>query len=213
MPTRISKDEWITAQRRLGVVADGLPGVRTYTALILTVANRPARPLDAALGAAMAKHIAAYGIDTRAQLPAFLGQVCHESGGFVYLREIWGPTPAQAKYEGNSALGNTHPGDGKLYLGRGLVQVTGRKNYVALGKRTGLPFEANPSLLEQPEYAVLSACDWWVSNGCAKLAEAGDLRGLSRLVNRGSAAAKKPALGEDERIQFTHTAQHALGFV
>jgi hypothetical protein len=53
-------------------------------------------------------------------------------------REIWGPTPAQSRYEGSKALGNTLPGDGKKFMGRGYVQITGRHNYdtasVAVGK-------------------------------------------------------------------------------
>src|SRR5690606_17393021 len=65
------------------------------------------------------------------RLAAFLAQVGHESGGFVYAREIWGPTEAQKRYEGRKDLGNTQPGDGSRFRGRGLIQITGRANYTA----------------------------------------------------------------------------------
>lgn len=103
-------------------------------------------PLDRAqvwahpLNAAMQR----YGIDTKARQAAFLAQIGHESGRLRYVRELWGPTPAQRRYEGRKDLGNTQPGDGKRFMGRGLIQVTGRANYTTCGQALGLP------LLEQP---------------------------------------------------------------
>ena len=72
------------------------------------------------------------------RVAAFIAQIGHESGQLVYAREIWGPTPAQAKYEGRKDLGNTVPGDGFKYRGRGLIQITGRANYAACGEPLGL---------------------------------------------------------------------------
>ncbi len=72
-------------------------------------------------------------INTPARAAAFLAQVGHESGQLRYLREIWGPTPAQVRYEGRADLGNAQPGDGKRFMGRGLIQITGRKNYADCG--------------------------------------------------------------------------------
>ena len=68
-------------------------------------------------------------------LAQFLAQVMHESGGLRYVREIWGPTKAQARYEGRKDLGNTQPGDGKRFMGRDVIQVTGRANHRALTER------------------------------------------------------------------------------
>ena len=61
-----------------------------------------------------------YDITGPVRVAAFLAQVGHESGGFKYTREIWGPTAAQKRYEGRKDLGNTQPGDGSKYRGRGL---------------------------------------------------------------------------------------------
>jgi len=68
-----------------------------------------------------------YDISTPKRIAAFLAQIAHESGMFRYSREIWGPTPAQIRYEGRRNLGNTQSGDGKRYMGRSLVgQITQR---------------------------------------------------------------------------------------
>lgn len=133
-----------------------------------------------------------FGINTPARLAAFLAQIGHESGRLVYVREIWGPTPAQQRYEGRADLGNTQPGDGKRYMGRGLIQTTGRANYAAT--RDGLAafvpsvpdFEAMPALLERPDMAALSAAWYWHSRKLNALADAGDFVAITRRINGGT---------------------------
>lgn len=83
-----------------------------------------------------------------------LGTAWHETGAFKYMREIWGPTPAQKRYEGRADLGNVVKGDGKKFMGRGFVQITGRRNYTDWGKRLGLDLLKEPQLAEQPEIAA-----------------------------------------------------------
>lgn len=105
------------------------------------------------------------GILTVKQRAMFVAQVWHESGGFRYTREIWGPTTAQQGYEGRADLGNTQPGDGKRFMGRGLIQITGRANYAACGRALNVDLLAMPQLLETPSYAVASAGWYWRLKG------------------------------------------------
>lgn len=91
----------------------------------------------------------------------FIAQVGHESGRLVYVKEVWTNSPAQQSYEGATRLGNTEPGDGKLFMGRGPMQITGRKNYAALGDALGVDFLTQPQLLERIDYGALSAGWFW----------------------------------------------------
>lgn len=188
-------------QHALGVAADGIFGPASmaalaeaiqnhnptiYAALIAYVAGKPASPSLTPLGIAMAQHLPAYGIiDTPARLANFLGQACHETGGFRFLREIWGPTKAQRGYEGRADLGNTHPGDGEKFKGRGIFQTTGRANYETTGKALGLDLVGNPVLLETPDIAVLSACHYWDSRKLSVLADAHREDEITRKINGG----------------------------
>lgn len=112
-----------------------------------------------------------YGITTVHRTAAFMANVMKESQGFLFAREIWGPTPAQKRYEGRHDLGNTQPGDGFKFRGRGFIQTTGRANYRKVGRELGVDLEAQPELLEQPKYAALSAAFFWQSNRLNQLAD------------------------------------------
>ncbi|CBJ38353.1 putative chitinase [Ralstonia solanacearum CMR15] len=125
-------------------------------------------------------------INTPTRIAAFLAQVGHESSQLRLLLELWGPTPAQQRYEGREDLGNTQPGDGKRYLGRGLIQVTGRANYRACGAALGLDLEAQPELLERPANAAASAAWFWLKNNLNRFSDKGNFVGLTRAVNGGT---------------------------
>lgn len=126
-----------------------------------------------------------YQINTRLRQAAFLAQIGHESGGLKYVREIWGPTIAQQRYEGRKDLGNTQPGDGRRFLGRGLIQLTGRANYARMSAVLGLDFVSTPEALESPLYASLSAGEFWSSRKLNALADVGDMRLITRRINGG----------------------------
>ena len=148
---------------------------------ILPNAGRQAGVFVPVLNAAMAK----YGIVTRLRIAAFIAQVGHESGQLRYVREIWGPTPQQAGYEGRADLGNSMPGDGYKYRGRGLIQITGRANHVACGEALGLDLVNQPSLLERPQYAAMSAAWFWSTRGLNTLADQGQFAKITRRINGG----------------------------
>jgi len=132
-----------------------------------------------------------YQIDSPKRLAAFLAQIGHESGALRYTQELWGPTSAQARYEGRRDLGNTEPGDGKRFMGRGLIQTTGRGNYRALTQRlrarfgSAPDFEQHPEKLEEPGWAAISAADYWDWRSLNALADAGDFERITRRINGG----------------------------
>jgi len=116
----------------------------------------------------MNKICPSYDIDTPPEYSHFLAQACHESDHFKVLREY-----ASGKaYEGRADLGNKQLGDGVKYKGRGIFQTTGRTNYLQLGITKGARdlFINTPTLLEQPEYAVWSACEFWKTRGLNDIA-------------------------------------------
>jgi putative chitinase len=155
---------------------------------ILPNAGRNAGVFVPVLNAAMGK----YGIVTRPRIAAFIAQVGHESGQLRYVREIWGPTAQQAGYEGRADLGNKVPGDGFKYRGRGLIQITGRANYAACGEALGLDLVNQPTLLEQPQYAAMSAAWFWSTRGLNTLADQGQFAKITRRINGG-------LTGQDDR--------------
>ena len=141
---------------------------------------------------AMSLACALYDITTPARIAAFLAQVGHESGGFRYTTEIWGPTPAQQRYEGRKDLGNTQPGDGPRFRGHGFIQTTGRANHASVRDRlrerlsVEVPdFEARPEALAELPWACLSAADYWDMRRLNALADAGDFEAITRKVNGG----------------------------
>ncbi|GAA5184056.1 glycoside hydrolase family 19 protein [Niveibacterium umoris] len=139
------------------------------------------------------------------RLACFLAQVGHESGRLRYTREIWGPTAQQKRYEYGTplakSLGNFRPGDGKRYMGRGLIQVTGRVNYHITTQRmrealkegvsnaNDLPdvpdFEDDPEALERPMWAALSAGLYWKLHKLNLYADKHDFVTLTRRINGG----------------------------
>ena len=97
----------------------------------------------------------AHGITTPLRTAAFLAQLAHESGELQFMEEIWGPTAAQKRYEPPSdlarRLGNTQPGDGRRFKGRGPIQITGRANYKTFGDLMERDLVGNPEQAATPK--------------------------------------------------------------
>lgn len=155
---------------------------------ILPNAGRKAGVFVPGLNATMGK----YAIVTRLRMAAFIAQIGHESGQFQFVREL-GSDAYLAKYDtGRLAqrLGNTSEadGDGQLYRGRGLIQVTGRANYEACSEALfgDSRLLNTPELLEQPVYAALSAGWFWQKEGLNTLADKGDFLAITKRINGGT---------------------------
>jgi len=159
------------------------------------------------LQAAMAE----FGIDRPARTAAFVAQLAHESGEFRFMEEIWGPTPAQRRYEPPSTLaerlGNTESGDGRRFKGRGPIQITGRSNYKRFGDLLGLDLIAEPARAAVPDVAFRIAALFWSKKGLndlADLATSESFREITRRINGGFN-------GLADRERFYAVARQVLG--
>ena len=171
---------------------------------------------------------AKYDISTPARQAAFIGQCAHESGNFKILQEnlnysaegLMKTWPSRfpnkeiadqyarqpAKIAGkvyNGRLGNTNEEEAAKYLGRGLIQLTGKENYANCGSGINVDLLADPTLLLDPRYATLSAGWFWNKKGLNALADTGDAVTITKRINGG-------ALGLDDRLAKTDKALRVL---
>lgn len=120
-------------------------------------------------------------INNAFRIASYLAQIGHESGRLRYLEEI-----ASGKaYEGRADLGNINEGDGVLFKGRGLIQITGRYNYQKCGEHFGIDLVFQPELLSSPEWAVKSSLWFWNTHNLNAYADNNDLRGQTKIINGG----------------------------
>ena len=147
-----------------------------------------------------------YDITTLFREAAFIAQLAHESGEFRYVREL----ASGAAYEGRKDLGNTEPGDGVKYKGRGLIQITGRSNYRDCGDALGLPLIDEPDLLETAGPACRSACWFWGSRGLNEMADNHDFLGISVKINGRNRTTGLPN-GWSDRLSYWGRAKMVLG--
>ena len=134
-----------------------------------------------------------YNINTKLRMAHFLAQIMHESGSLKWLRELWGPTEQQKKYDPPfrlaKTLGNLNKSDGFKYRGRGLIQLTGKNNYKKftneIGSEFDVDFVSHPDLVESVPYAVLVAGWYWNTRNINKFADRDDLRQVTRSINGG----------------------------
>ena len=153
---------------------------------------------------------AKYDISTPVRQACFIGQCAHESGNFKTLQEnlnysaeglmkTWPSRFATkeiadqyarqpAKIAGkvyNGRLGNTSEEEAAQYLGRGLIQLTGKENYGNCGLGIGVDLLTDPALLLDPRYAALSAGWFWNKKGLNALADAQDYETMTKRINGG----------------------------
>src|SRR5471032_2875959 len=171
-----------------------LPGARPVAGLFLS-----------ALNTAMSR----FQIGQPKRIAAFLAQVGHESGELRYVREL-GSDQYLSKYDTGPLairLGNTPDadGDGQLYRGRGLIQITGRSNYLqcSLGLFGDERLLQQPELLEQPQWAAESAAWFWEQQGLNALADADQFNSITRKINGG-------LNGLEDRLQIWARARAVL---
>lgn len=162
---------------------------------------------------ALVAEMDAQGITNKNERAMLMAQVDHESNGFRAGEESFNyrsadriaavsksaakkglPAIEAAMKQGPEAvaelmyggrMGNKDPGDGYKYRGRGSIQITGRDNYRALGKKLGMDLENNPDLLLDPAIAAKASVQWWKDSGAGAKARAGDVTGTTQIVNGG----------------------------
>jgi putative chitinase len=126
----------------------------------------------------------AYEVNTPLRQSHFLAQVGHESGSFHYTEEL----ASGAAYEGRADLGNTQAGDGPRFKGRGLIQLTGRANYLAYGRDKGRNFTDgdNPAIIATDASLAVDVAGWfWARNHLNALADQDDVMAITRRINGG----------------------------
>lgn len=120
-------------------------------------------------------------------------------------RAIAGQPESIANVVYGGRMGNTTPGDGWAYRGRGPIQVTGRESYALAQRDTELPFEDEPDIASSPEAGTRLSTWWWHRNG---LDDVTDIYTASRMVNCGPHS-KVTAIphGQAERLAWYNKLQ------
>jgi predicted chitinase len=190
-----------------GLAADGLVGPATSSALMSAkhVDGRAAHAsgearftpeeLAALLGCKAANvrrywpplrsALAEQGLSDEASAIAAIATVATEVPDFAPINEFGGSAYFKKMYEGRRDLGNTRPGDGVRYHGRGFIQLTGRSNYRGYGKKLGVPLEQKPDLALDPSVAARVLAAYMRDHGIGALAARRDWQGVRRAVNGG----------------------------
>jgi putative chitinase len=179
---------------------------------------------------ALSQILPEYEINTVPRVAAFLAQTAHESGGYKFLTENlnyravtlrkvfpkYFPTDELANqyaqqpakianrvYANRMGNGPEESGDGYRYCGRGLIQLTGKSNYQNFADSIETPVEEVTEYLQTFEGAIQSACWFWESNNLNALADAGDIKMMTKKINGGF-------IGLEDRIKHYEHACHVL---
>ena len=192
---------------------DGTPGPRTEAALSAFAARSSSGPPEAALRELVSAELSEVPILTPGlvreiapDFPAdwiqalnesltaalitldraafYLAQLAHESAGFRTLTE-YGSESYFSRYDGRADLGNSQPGDGARYRGRGAIQLTGRSNYRRYGALLGVPLEEEPTIAASPLLGFRIAAEFWTDCNLNAECDRGDFTALTRRINGG----------------------------
>lgn len=154
-----------------------------------------------------------YGLFTPRRVAAFLGQVGHETAGLQIVEEMrskWNTSdpkdhtcPTGNLYENRKDLGNYVPNDGPKFIGRGIIQLTGRGNYNKFS-RVGVDLVKYPERAKEPEVSVRVALEYWKDRNCNSQADAWRIDKVTELVNG------KAKLGLAERTKISEAALKLL---
>lgn len=142
-----------------------------------------------------------YQINTVNRVSHWLGQLAHESDHLKTTEEY----ASGAAYEGRRDLGNRVKGDGRRFKGRGLIQLTGRANYMAASQALGHDFVSDPPKVAKFPHAATVSAWFWSKNALNKHADRDDIRMVTRIIN-GSAMRHL-----NRREAHTARAKKALG--
>lgn len=156
-----------------------------------------------------------FGLDQPHRLAQYLPQLMHESGEFRFDKEVWGPTPAQQRYDTRTDLGNTpeRDGDGFKNRGRGGIQITGGANIKAFRDwcRANIDpnapdFVANPDLINTDPWEGLGPIWYWHTRKLNRYADQGDPETITVKINGGKN-------GLADRLElYSRTALVLLGY-
>lgn len=156
-----------------------------------------------------------FGLDQPHRIGQLLPQLMHESAEFRYDREVWGPTPAQQRYDTRTDLGNTpeRDGDGELYKGRSPIQVTGKANYTEFTawcrkniSASAPDFVRQPDLINTDPWEGLAVFWYWSTRNLNRYADQGDIEMVTRRINGGLNGYA------DRLVLYTRTALVLLGY-
>ena len=146
------------------------------------------------------------------RVACYIAQLAHETAGFRYDREVWGPSPAQKRYEGRADIGNTQAGDGFKFRGRTGIQITGRANTLSFWRWCQDRFPSVPDFIWNPDamntdpWEGLGPIWYWDSRALNRYADEGNHEMITRRINGG-------LNGYEDRLRwFSRASLVMLGF-
>jgi predicted chitinase len=179
------------------------------SAILKQIAPQANQDIIDGLAPALNEQLDKYGINKFLSVAHFLGESAEETAGFKTLNEYGNTAYFTAHYEHRDDLGNTHPGDGALFHGRGIFQLTGRSNYFTMGQKIGIDLIAHPEQAADPDVAVTIACEYRNGRGLNAYALADDIFHVAARINGINRKTGEPNGFADRKV-YTAKAKTAI---